>query len=141
MQPKPTNILSIQFANEISQQEIPLFRGAVIHSLENKSILFQSIQRTSIKFFHNTTNTRQIRTCIYEQTTSTPCQTPPREPQPTETRSPGSPFDLPSCQPGEAVCVVCLPGPVPPHSLPSSALTCSGGSFYRFVMFHLIPVT
>ena len=42
MQPKPINILTIQFANEISQREIPLFRGAIIHSLGNKSILFHN---------------------------------------------------------------------------------------------------
>ena len=42
MQLEPINILTIQFANEISQHEIPLFRGAVIHSLENKPILFHN---------------------------------------------------------------------------------------------------
>ena len=39
MQPKPINILTIQFANEISQREIPLFRGAVIKSLGNNAHL------------------------------------------------------------------------------------------------------
>lgn len=42
MQSEPINILTIQFANEISQHEIPLFRGAINHSLENKSILFHN---------------------------------------------------------------------------------------------------
>ena len=50
MQPKPINILSIRFANEISQQEIPLFRGAVIHSLENKSILFHNHEGEKFRY-------------------------------------------------------------------------------------------
>lgn len=39
---EPINILTIQFANTISHHEIPLFRGAVIHSLENKLLLFHN---------------------------------------------------------------------------------------------------
>ncbi len=50
MQPEPINILTIQFANEISQREIPLFRGAVIHSLENKSILFHNHEGDKFRY-------------------------------------------------------------------------------------------
>jgi hypothetical protein len=35
-----SKILIIKFKNEIKQNEIPLFRGAIIHSVENADILF-----------------------------------------------------------------------------------------------------
>ena len=37
-----TDILYIQFANEISQKEIPMFRGAVLHSMESCPVLFHN---------------------------------------------------------------------------------------------------
>lgn len=43
MQSEPINILTIQFANEISQKEIPLFRGAVLRSMgNNANLLFHN---------------------------------------------------------------------------------------------------
>lgn len=61
MQPKPINILSIRFANEISQQEIPLFRGAVIHSLENKSILFHNHEGEKFRYAYPLIQYKRIR--------------------------------------------------------------------------------
>ena len=60
MQSEPTNILTIQFANEISQHEIPLFRGAVIHSLENKSILFHNHDGDKFRFSYPLIQYKQI---------------------------------------------------------------------------------
>ena len=37
-----TNILTIKFSNHISKEEIPLFRGAVISTLEQNNILFHN---------------------------------------------------------------------------------------------------
>ena len=51
MQPKPINILTVQFANEISQQEIPLFRGAVLKRMGNEANLL----------FHNHTGKNTFR--------------------------------------------------------------------------------
>ncbi len=47
---EPINILTIQFANEIPQYEIPLFRGAIIHSLGNKSILFHNHEGKNFRY-------------------------------------------------------------------------------------------
>lgn len=61
MLPEPINVLTIQFANEISQQEIPLFRGAVIHSLENKSILFHNHEGDKFRYSYPLIQYKRIR--------------------------------------------------------------------------------
>ena len=61
MLPKPINILTVQFANEISQQEIPLFRGAVIHSLENNSILFHNHDGERLRYAYPLIQYKRIK--------------------------------------------------------------------------------
>lgn len=61
MQPKPINILTIQFANEISQKEIPLFRGAVIHSLENESILYHNHEGDKFRYSYPLIQYKRIK--------------------------------------------------------------------------------
>ena len=61
MLPEPINVLTIQFANEISQQEIPLFRGAVIHSLENKSVLFHNHEGDKFRYSYPLIQYKRIR--------------------------------------------------------------------------------
>lgn len=61
MQSKPINILTVQFANEISQQEIPLFRGAVIHSLENNSILFHNHDGERLRYAYPLIQYKRIK--------------------------------------------------------------------------------
>ena len=58
---KPINILTVQFANEISQQEIPLFRGAVIHSLENNSILFHNHDGERLRYSYPLIQYKRIK--------------------------------------------------------------------------------
>lgn len=61
MLPEPINVLTIQFANEISQQEIPLFRGAVNHSLENKSVLFHNHEGDKFRYSYPLIQYKRIR--------------------------------------------------------------------------------
>ena len=50
MQSEAINILTIQFANEISQHEVPLFRGAINSSLDNQSILFHNHDGDGLRY-------------------------------------------------------------------------------------------
>jgi hypothetical protein len=61
MQSEPINILTIQFANEISQHEIQLFRGAVIHSMENKSILLHNHEGDNFRYSYPLIQYKQIK--------------------------------------------------------------------------------
>ncbi len=45
-----TRVLSIQFANEIKSQEIPLFRGAVIGALDSSNILFHNHKEDGFRY-------------------------------------------------------------------------------------------
>ena len=61
MQSEPVNILTIQFANEISQHEIPLFRGAINHLLENKFILFHNHDGDKLRYSYPLIQYKQIK--------------------------------------------------------------------------------
>ena len=44
MQMKRTKILIVRFVNEIAREELPLFRGAVLNSIEHSDVLFHNHQ-------------------------------------------------------------------------------------------------
>lgn len=58
---EPINILTIQFANTISHHEIPLFRGAVIHSLENKLLLFHNHDSENYRYAYPLIQYKRIK--------------------------------------------------------------------------------
>ena len=61
MQSELTNILTIQFANEVSQQDIPKFRGAVIHMLESKPILFHNHNGETFRYAYPLIQYKRIK--------------------------------------------------------------------------------
>lgn len=60
MQSEVINILTIQFANEISQHEVPLFRGAINSSLDNQSILFHNHDGDGLRYAYPLIQYKQI---------------------------------------------------------------------------------
>jgi hypothetical protein len=42
--------LTIIFNNEISQQQIPLFRGAIIDTMDNANILFHNHDEDNLRY-------------------------------------------------------------------------------------------
>jgi len=72
--PQVTSFI-IQFANEISSQEIPLFRGAVIASLNQKDILFHNHQDVKLRYSYPLIQYKRIHrkaaiVCVGEGTKS-----------------------------------------------------------------------
>ena len=61
MQSEAINILTIQFANEISQHEVPLFRGAINNSLVNQSILFHNHDGDGLRYAYPLIQYKQIK--------------------------------------------------------------------------------
>ena len=61
MQSEAINILTIQFAIEISRQEIPLFRGAINYSLENQSVLFHNHDGDGLRYAYPLIQYKQIK--------------------------------------------------------------------------------
>ena len=53
--------LTIQFSNSISAKEIPLFRGAVIQSLEEKNILFHNHTENGFRYSYPLIQYKRIR--------------------------------------------------------------------------------
>lgn len=56
-----TNILTILFENEINREDIPSFRGAVIHSLEKKSLLFHNHEGDGFRYSYPLIQYKRIR--------------------------------------------------------------------------------
>lgn len=72
--PQVTSFI-IQFANEISSQEIPQFRGAVIASLNQKDILFHNHQNEKLRYSYPLIQYKRIHrkaaiVCVGEGTKS-----------------------------------------------------------------------
>ena len=65
MQPEAINILTIQFANEISQHEVPLFRGAINYSLDNHSILFHNHDGDGLRYAYPLIQYKQIKESFF----------------------------------------------------------------------------
>ena len=61
MQSEAINILTIQFANEITLHEIPLFRGAINSSLDNQSILFHNHDGNGLRYAYPLIQYKQIK--------------------------------------------------------------------------------
>lgn len=55
------NILIIYFNNEIRNEEIPLFRGAIIHSMENKPLLFHNHAEDGYRYSYPLIQYKRIR--------------------------------------------------------------------------------
>ena len=45
-----TEVLVIYFENEITPQEIPLFRGAIINSIDSDSLLFHNHTELGVRY-------------------------------------------------------------------------------------------
>ena len=61
MDANTTNILIIYFNNEIRNGEIPLFRGAIIHSMENKPLLFHNHAEDGYRYSYPLIQYKRIR--------------------------------------------------------------------------------
>ena len=61
MDANTTNILNIYFNNEIRNGEIPLFRGAIIHSMENKPLLFHNHAEDGYRYSYPLIQYKRIR--------------------------------------------------------------------------------
>lgn len=60
---KQTRILTIRFKNEISQREISLFRGAIIQTMGNASLLFHNHDKDKLRYSYPLIQYKRINQC------------------------------------------------------------------------------
>lgn len=58
-----THILIIRFNNKISQREIPFFRGAVIHAMNDADVLFHNHQGDGFRYSYPLIQYKRINQC------------------------------------------------------------------------------